>query len=76
MVGYLDNVKLQFDVHDLVLVRGARASALSARCPRELFRFQRRNAFRVRPLLRSAPMARLRHPTMPDMRARAARAST
>ena len=35
--------------------------------PREMFRFQRRNAYRVRPLLRSAPIACLRHPMIPDM---------
>jgi c-di-GMP-binding flagellar brake protein YcgR len=67
VVGYLDSVKLQFDVHDLVLVHGNRASVLSCRAPREIYRFQRRNAFRVRPLMRSAPVARLRHPDMPDM---------
>jgi c-di-GMP-binding flagellar brake protein YcgR len=61
VVGYLHNVKLQFDVTNLVLVRGNRASVLSCCLPRELFRFQRRNAFRVRPLMRSAPMARLLH---------------
>lgn len=67
VVGYLDSVKLQFDVHDLVLVHGNRASVLSCRAPREIYRFQRRNAFRVRPLMRSAPVARLRHPDMPEM---------
>ncbi len=67
VVGYLDSVKLQFDVHDLVLVHGNRASVLSCRAPREIYRFQRRNAFRVRPLMRSAPVARIRHPDMPDM---------
>jgi c-di-GMP-binding flagellar brake protein YcgR len=67
VVGYLDSVKLQFDVHDLVLVHGNRASVLSCRVPREIYRFQRRNAFRVRPLMRSAPVARLRHPDMPDI---------
>jgi len=39
---------------------------LSCPFPREMFRFQRRNAFRVRPLMRSAPTAKLRHPDMPD----------
>ena len=67
VVGYLDSVKLQFDVHDLVLVHGQRASVLSCPAPQEMYRFQRRNAFRVRPLMRSAPVARLRHPDMPDM---------
>jgi c-di-GMP-binding flagellar brake protein YcgR len=67
VVGYVDNVKLQFDVHDLVLVNGNRASVVSCAFPRELYRFQRRDAFRVRPLMRSAPVARLRHPDMPEM---------
>lgn len=67
VVGYLDNVKLQFEVHDLVLVHGHRASVLSCPAPREMYRFQRRNAFRVRPLMRSAPVARLRHPDLPEM---------
>src|SRR5450755_3526571 len=66
VVGYLDNVKVQFDVHNLMLVHGNRASVLSGPFPREMFRFQRRNAFRVRPLMRAAPVARLRHPDMPD----------
>ena len=61
VVGYLHNVKLQFEVTNLVLVRGSRACVLSCSVPREMFRFQRRNAFRVRPLMRSAPMARLLH---------------
>ena len=33
-VAYLDSVKLQFDLHDLVLVRSPRATALQARLPR------------------------------------------
>jgi flagellar brake protein len=61
IVAYLDSVKLQFDAAQPVLVRGARSSVLSCGWPREMFRFQRRSAFRVRPLLRSAPMARFRH---------------
>jgi c-di-GMP-binding flagellar brake protein YcgR len=66
VVGYLENVKVQFDVTNLVLVHGNKASVLSCPFPREMFRFQRRNAFRVRPLIRSAPVARLRHPDMPE----------
>lgn len=66
-VGYLDSIKVQFDVQGLVLVRGLSGSAISARFPRELFRFQRRNAFRVRPLLRSSPLARVRHPSIAEM---------
>jgi flagellar brake protein len=61
IVGYLDSVKLQFDASNLVLVRGPRSSVLNCGWPREMFRFQRRGAFRVRPLLRSAPTARFHY---------------
>ena len=67
VVGYLDNVKLQFDVSDLVLVHGNRASVLSCPGPRVMYRFQRREAFRVRPLIRTSPTARFRHPAKPDI---------
>ena len=65
VVGYLESVKVQFDVQNLMLVHGNKASVLSCPFPREMFRFQRRNAFRVRPLMRAAPVARLHHPDMP-----------
>jgi c-di-GMP-binding flagellar brake protein YcgR len=67
VVGYLDNIKIQFDIHSLLLVHGERACALSASYPSEIFRFQRRNNFRVRPILRDTPVARLRHPMIPEM---------
>jgi c-di-GMP-binding flagellar brake protein YcgR len=67
VVGYLDNVKLQFDVGNLVLVHGPRACVLTCGYPRELFRFQRRSAYRVRPLLRSVPVARVRHTDIAEM---------
>ena len=66
-VAYLDSIKVQFDVHGLMLVHNGRSSAISCGYPREIFRFQRRNGYRVRPLLRNAPTARLRHPMIPDM---------
>lgn len=66
-VAYRDNVKLQFDLHELVLVRGAAASALQTSLPAALYRFQRRQAYRVRPPERHAPVAWLRHPSMPEM---------
>ncbi|MEY4564232.1 MAG: hypothetical protein RLZZ618_3509 [Pseudomonadota bacterium] len=66
-VAYLDSIKLQFDAQGLVIVRGGRSSALNCALPREVYRFQRRNGFRVRPLLRATPTARLRHPMIPDM---------
>jgi c-di-GMP-binding flagellar brake protein YcgR len=66
-VGFLDSIKLQFDVCDLVLVHRGNHVALNSAFPQELFRFQRRNGFRVQPMLRSTPVARLRHPMIPDM---------
>lgn len=66
-VGYLDQIKLQFDVSDRMLVHGRQHCVLQAALPRELFRFQRRNAFRVRTLERSSPTARFRHPAIPEM---------
>lgn len=66
-VAYLDSVKLQFDLHDLVLVRSRRATALQGRLPEHVYRFQRRSAYRVRTLDRGAPVAKLRHPALPDM---------
>lgn len=69
-VAYLEAVKLQFDVDDLVLVRGAQASALQARMPRCVYRFQRRQAYRVRTVERVGPTAVFRHPSLPDMQIR------
>ena len=62
VVGYLDSVKIQFDVHGLVLVRGPAGSVLRAAMPPVMYRFQRRQAFRVRPLANSSPTARFAHP--------------
>lgn len=66
-VAYLDSVKLQFDLSQLVLVRGARSCALQSRMPDTLYRFQRRSAYRVRTFEQSSPVARLRHPAIPEM---------
>lgn len=67
VVGYLDSIKVQFELANLVLVRSPNGCSIAAAFPRELFRFQRRNAFRVRPLLRSTPIARVRHPVIAEM---------
>jgi len=66
-VAYLDNVKLQWDLRQLMVVRGARACALQSLMPEVLYRFQRREAFRVRTFEQSSPVARLRHPAIPEM---------
>lgn len=67
-VAYLESVKLQFDLHELMLVRGPQSATLRAALPSEIYRFQRRQAYRVRTLERHAPTARLRHPAIPEMR--------
>ena len=66
-VAYLESVKLQFELSNLILVRGQRACTLQADMPGDIYRFQRRGAFRVRAPQRHSPSARLRHPAIPDM---------
>jgi c-di-GMP-binding flagellar brake protein YcgR len=66
-VAYMDSVKLQWDIAGLVLLRGPRLSSLQTQLPQALYRFQRRGAYRVRTPARHAPVARLRHPALPDM---------
>lgn len=66
-MAYLDSVKLQFDLQDLVLVHSDRGCALNARLPREMYRIQRRGSFRVRPLINTRPTASMRHPVLRDM---------
>lgn len=62
VVGYLDSIKLQFDALGLTLAPGARGDVLNAAYPREVFRFQRRRFYRVRPLTRSMATATLALP--------------
>ena len=66
-VAYLENIKLQFELNSLCLIHGARACTLQADMPSDIYRFQRRGAFRVRAPQRHSPSARLRHPAIPDM---------
>jgi flagellar brake protein len=67
-VAYLDSVKLQFELDDLLLLHGPHRSVLRARLPARLYRFQRRAAYRVQGFERQGPKALLRHPSLPDMR--------
>lgn len=67
VVAYLDAVRLQFDLGAPVLVHGANTSALQAPWPRVVYRFQRRGSYRVKPLARSSPVARLPHPSRPEL---------
>ncbi len=66
-VAYLESVKLQFDLQGFMLVRGAQAHALQCRLPHEIYRFQRREGYRVRAASRNDPRARFRHPSLPEM---------
>jgi c-di-GMP-binding flagellar brake protein YcgR len=66
-VCYMDSIKLQWDISGLILVHGPRHATLQMHLPTSLYRFQRRSAFRVRTPARHAPVARLRHPAMPEM---------
>lgn len=60
--AYLDNVKLQFDVEGLVLVQGSAVAMLQANLPSPLYRFQRRQAYRVQPTGSAYPFAKFEHP--------------
>lgn len=66
-VAYLDSVKLQFDVGDLMVVRGLQTGTLRASFPQVMWRFQRRSAFRQKSTMRGHALVRLRHPHMPEM---------
>lgn len=66
-VAYLDQVKLQFDLSELLLVHGEQGCVLRAALPQRMYRFQRRAGYRVRTFERRTPKAVLRHPSMPDM---------
>lgn len=66
VVAYLDNVKLQFDLQHLVLVHGSTSSALQTALPGVVYRFQRRESFRVRAPATGSPIVTLRHPAAPD----------
>jgi flagellar brake protein len=66
-VVYLDRIKIQFDLNGLLQVRSARGRSLRAQWPDVVFRFQRREAYRVQPLPAQVPMAHLFHPQATDM---------
>lgn len=64
-MAYLDSVKLQFDLRGLVLVHGRDSSALQSGWPEAMYRFQRRESFRVKP--RHEALAHVRHPNLPEV---------
>jgi len=64
-VGYLDHVKIQFGVHNLQWLPAAGDGRLACLLPLELYRFQRRSYFRVRPMLSPPAVARVQGGAMP-----------
>ena len=66
-VAYLDSIKLQFELQQLLLVRAARGAVLQSELPPVLYRFQRRQSYRVRIPGGALACVRMRHPSLPDM---------
>jgi c-di-GMP-binding flagellar brake protein YcgR len=66
-VAYLESVKLQFDLQGFMLVHGTTSCALQCGMPDEIYRFQRRSAYRVRTQERHGAQASFRHPSIPEM---------
>ncbi|WAC72548.1 flagellar brake protein [Roseateles sp. SL47] len=60
--AYLDRIKLEFELPGLVAVRGAGAEVLRAPLPTTLYRFQRRQAYRVQSHGQLFPALRLASP--------------
>lgn len=66
-VAFLDAIRLQFEVEGLVVVKDKSGPVLRTQLPKRMYRFQRRQAFRVQPTGLNYPRVLLRHPSMPDM---------
>ncbi|MET0519024.1 MAG: flagellar regulator YcgR PilZN domain-containing protein [Burkholderiaceae bacterium] len=67
--AFLDNIRLQFSLEGLHPLRGGDGPVLRGRLPGQLYRFQRRQFFRVRPATR-LPQVRLQHPLLPELQLR------
>ncbi|WP_423601173.1 flagellar regulator YcgR PilZN domain-containing protein [Roseateles sp. MS654] len=66
--AYLDRIKLQFDVSGLVAIRGDGAEVLRAPTPLRLYRFQRRQAYRVASTGQLYPALKLANADLPRIR--------
>ncbi len=66
--AYLDRIKLQFDVSALVAIRGDGAEVLRAPVPLRLYRFQRRQAYRVASAGQLYPALKLANADLPRIR--------
>jgi c-di-GMP-binding flagellar brake protein YcgR len=65
-VALLDNIKLQFSLRDPSPVRGGGSDFVGFQLPCDIFRFQRRDAYRVRPQWFDSPKATVRLPGAMD----------
>jgi c-di-GMP-binding flagellar brake protein YcgR len=68
-VGYNESIKLQFILSGADLTRGDTHLTLNTGFPKLVFRFQRRDSFRVRPLMNASPVALIAHPAKPSLKA-------
>ncbi len=66
-MAYLDSIRLEFELGPMLLVKDVQQTTLRAPLPPLLYRFQRRQAFRVQPLGSNYPRVRLLHPQWPEM---------
>lgn len=66
--AYLDRIKLQFDVTGLVAIRGDGAEVLRAPVPLRIYRFQRRQAYRVMSAGQLYPALKLADADLPRVR--------
>lgn len=60
--AYLASIRLEFELEQPVIVRDGGGSVLRAALPQRLYRFQRRQTFRVQPTGVNYPLLQLRHP--------------
>ena len=65
--AYLASIRLEFELEQPVIVRDGAGSVLRAALPRRLYRFQRRQSFRVQPTSINYPLLQLRHPLQPEL---------
>lgn len=66
--AYLDRIKLQFDVTGLVQVASTSGDVLRAPVPLRLYRFQRRQAYRVQASGQLYPALKMAQPDLPRLR--------
>ena len=65
--AYLASIRLEFELEQPVIVRDGGGSVLRAALPRRLYRFQRRQTFRVQPMGVNYPLLQLRHPQQGEL---------